>query len=97
SGTGSIVTYTPAAQYNGPDSFTFTATDGALESNVATVTITVTAVNDAPAAKENGPDSITFTASDASLTSNVATVTITVTAVNDAPVAANGTLTTLEE
>src|SRR5262249_22013356 len=42
------VTYTPAANYNGPDSFTFKANDGTVDSNVATVTITVDAVNDAP-------------------------------------------------
>jgi len=43
-------TYTPAASYNGSDSFTYQASDGTLVSNLATVTITVTAVNDAPAA-----------------------------------------------
>ncbi|MDQ1565217.1 MAG: large repetitive protein, partial [Actinomycetota bacterium] len=42
--------YTPAANYNGPDSFTFKANDGLADSNVATVTITVTPVNDAPVA-----------------------------------------------
>src|SRR5262249_28251185 len=50
SGTLPNVTYTPAANYNGADSFTFKANDGALDSNVATVAITVTAVNDAPVA-----------------------------------------------
>ena len=41
--------YTPTANYNGPDSFTYTASDAALAtSNVATVNLTVTAVNDAP-------------------------------------------------
>ncbi|MEA2422358.1 MAG: large repetitive protein, partial [Thermoleophilaceae bacterium] len=39
--------YTPAANYNGPDSFTYKANDGAADSNIATVNITVTAVNDA--------------------------------------------------
>jgi VCBS repeat-containing protein len=46
---GSFV-YTPDANYNGPDSFTYRASDGSLESNLATVTITVTAVNDTPTA-----------------------------------------------
>ncbi|HEX6027250.1 MAG TPA: hypothetical protein VFZ00_34945, partial [Solirubrobacter sp.] len=39
---------TPAANYNGPDSFTFKANDGAADSNVATVSITVRPVNDPP-------------------------------------------------
>ena len=41
-------TYTPAANFNGTDTFTYKANDGLADSNVATVTITVTAVNDAP-------------------------------------------------
>ena len=43
-------TYTPNANYNGTDSFTYRANDGSAHSNVATVTITVNAVNDAPVA-----------------------------------------------
>src|SRR4029453_1887873 len=50
SGIAPALTYTPAANYNGPDSFTFKANDGSVDSNVATVTITVTAVDDAPMA-----------------------------------------------
>jgi hypothetical protein len=34
-------TYTPTTGYEGPDSFTFKANDGTLDSNVATVSITV--------------------------------------------------------
>jgi VCBS repeat-containing protein len=41
-------TYTPNADFNGTDSFTYRASDGSADSNVATVTITVTPVNDAP-------------------------------------------------
>src|SRR5207245_4561965 len=41
-------TYTPASNYNGPDSFTYRASDGSLSSALATVTLTVNAVNDAP-------------------------------------------------
>ena len=48
SGTAPNVTYTATANYNGSDSFTFKANDGGLNSNVATVSITVNAVNDAP-------------------------------------------------
>ena len=43
-------TYTPAANYNGPDSFSYKANDGTVDSNVATVNLTVNAVNDAPIA-----------------------------------------------
>src|SRR5206468_6311838 len=42
--------YTPTADYNGPDSFTFQDGDGCLFSAAATVTITVSPVNDAPVA-----------------------------------------------
>ena len=40
--------YTPDANYNGPDSFTFMANDGLADSNVAAVALTVIPVNDAP-------------------------------------------------
>ena len=42
--------YTPDADYNGPDSFTFKANDGLADSNIATENLTVRAVNDAPVA-----------------------------------------------
>jgi large repetitive protein len=50
SGAPPNLTYTPEANYNGPDSFTYRASDGTTNSNVATVAITVTPVNDAPIA-----------------------------------------------
>lgn len=43
SGTAPDLTYTPAAGYTGSDSFTFTANDGTVDSNTATVSITVQA------------------------------------------------------
>ena len=59
SGTAPNVTYTPAPNYNGTDSFTFTVRDGQLESLPAIVSITVNPVNDRPVAV-NG--SVTTTA-----------------------------------
>ncbi len=42
--------YTPSLNYNGPDSFSYVANDGTLNSLTATVALTITAVNDAPVA-----------------------------------------------
>jgi alpha-tubulin suppressor-like RCC1 family protein len=50
SGTGSSRSYTPALNYNGPDSFSFTVNDGQLTSTAAVIAITVQPVNDAPVA-----------------------------------------------
>lgn len=44
SGTAPDLTYTPDVDYTGSDSFTFVANDGTVDSNVATVNITVNAV-----------------------------------------------------
>src|SRR5919107_1134019 len=53
SGRGANLTYTPADDYRGPDSFTFKANDGTTDSDPATVSIAVNAVNDAPVASED--------------------------------------------
>ena len=60
-------TYTPALNFTGIDTFTYTVSDGAL-SDVATVTITVTPVNDAPVA---GDDVAVTTEDTAVTTGNV--------------------------
>jgi len=71
SGTAPALTYTPSANYNGTDSFTFKASDSLLYSNTATVDITIAAMNDAPVAEnasigtnEDTQATITLVASD---------------------------------
>ena len=66
-------TYTPNANFNGSDSFTFKANDGIVDSNTATFNLTITEVNDAPTAVADSKSvaedgSLSFPASD--LTSN---------------------------
>jgi Ca2+-binding RTX toxin-like protein len=55
---GGNVVFTPAANYNGPASFTYTASDGQGGTSTATVTVNVASVNDAPVAAN---DSVTAT------------------------------------
>lgn len=45
-----VVTYTPAANFNGTADFTYTVSDGQGGTATGTVTVTVTAVDDAPVA-----------------------------------------------
>lgn len=75
SGTEPDLTYTPDNDYTGPDSFTFQALDGQMDSPAATVTLNVTAappVNTPPVANSQNvttdmdtPVGIVLTASDA--------------------------------
>ncbi|HET7696011.1 MAG TPA: choice-of-anchor tandem repeat GloVer-containing protein [Vicinamibacterales bacterium] len=55
SGSAPNYTYTPAADYSGPDSFTFKVNDGTSDSNVAAVTITVRPLDRAPISNPGGP------------------------------------------
>ncbi len=91
--TSGSFTYTPDLNANGIDTFTFKANDGANDSNIATVTISITAVNDAPVANsgafitnENTPGTGTLSATDVdspllvySIVSNGAKGTATIT------------------
>jgi hypothetical protein len=70
-GTAPNLTYTPASNYNGLDSFTFKVNDGIVDSATATVSITITPVNDPPVANpqsvttaRNTAKAITLTGSD---------------------------------
>lgn len=72
SGSAPNFTYTPAANYNGSDSFSFKVNDGVVDSTPATITLTITSVNDAPvalaqsvSATEDAAKAITLGATDA--------------------------------
>ncbi|MBI5735784.1 MAG: tandem-95 repeat protein, partial [Mycolicibacterium neoaurum] len=86
-------TYTPVLNYNGADSFTYTASDGTATSSVATVSITVSAVNDTPVAVGDAASTDEDTVLTGNVLSNDSDVdgnTLTASLV-DGP--ANGTLT----
>ena len=50
--------YTPNRDFNGSDSFTFKANDGALDSNVATVSLTIAPVEEPPVGPVNWTKSV---------------------------------------
>ena len=56
--------YTPEANWNGSDSFTYKANDGTTDGNEATVTITVNPVNDNPAVINLEDDVLNYTEGD---------------------------------
>ena len=72
-------TYEPDENYCGKDSFTYEANDGSLDSNTATVTITVACVNDPPEVTRVSLASQTVDYSD-----DIAPVTVEVTDIDDA-------------
>jgi endonuclease G len=92
SGSGATRTYTPAPDFNGTDSFTFTVASGSQTSGTATMTITVSEVNDAPVAVNdslgtNEDTALTFGAgslanNDAAGPANESTQTLTVSSVS---------------
>jgi hypothetical protein len=92
-GTAPNLTYLGFTNYFGPDSFQFQVNDGSLTSAVATVSISLTNVNDAPVATNNSISILEDTSTNLVLTaSDVEGASLTF-AILAAP--ANGTLTGL--
>lgn len=95
------ITYTPNADYNGPDTITYTVTDGNGGTATSTVSVTVNPVNDAPEAVDdtattpfNTPVTIAVLANDTDVDGDVLAVTGTPTTADGAVVVnADGTLT----
>ena len=94
---GSTVSYTPNANFNGTDSFTYAVDDGAGGTATATVTVTVTAVNNPPVAADDSATTNEDTAVTISVLANDTDVdgpTLTVSTVSGAAngaIANNGT------
>lgn len=90
-GTPPNLTYTPNQNFNGPDTFNFKANDGELDSNIATITINVSAVNDAPIV--SAPTSVTTNqGSTAPFTLGVSDVDVGANRVRVSLVVSHGTL-----
>jgi hypothetical protein len=80
------VTYTPAANYNGADSFVYQVCDTAGGCDVATVSLTVSAVNDPPVANddsavlpEDGAATVAVPSNDTDVEGNLDVTTVTIT------------------
>ena len=86
------VTYTPDANFHGTDSFTYRAYDGADYSDPATVTITVTPVNDAPVAVNDAATTPQDTPIIISVLSNDTDVDGDILAIDSFTQGANGTV-----
>ncbi|MCY1080691.1 Ig-like domain-containing protein [Archangium lansingense] len=81
-----VITYTPSADYNGEDVLTFRATNRKGQSAQATVTITITPVNDTPTlssvanqtiAEDSSTGDLAFTVGDVETAAGSLTVTAT--------------------
>lgn len=101
-GGGATTTYTPAANYNGGDSYTYTIGDGRGGSATATVTMTVSPVNDNPVAVNDqgsttSPNAVVLSvrSNDSDIDGNVLTVTaVTQPANGTAAISGGGTTVT---
>jgi hypothetical protein len=82
---GGVVRFTPTTNFNGGTTFTYTVTDGNGGTDTASVSVTVTAVNDAPSAsddafsvaKDSGATTLDVLANDSSSPDTGETLTVT--------------------
>jgi Bacterial Ig domain len=89
---GDQVTYVPNADFDGSDSFTFTVSDGTIQSDPATVTVTVDPVNDAPVATDDSDSTDEDSPVDVSVLANDSDVDGDALAVQDATDPADGSV-----
>ncbi|MEM7303532.1 MAG: Ig-like domain-containing protein, partial [Pseudomonadota bacterium] len=96
-GDGTTLSFVPAANYNGPASFTYTISDGNGGTDTAQINLNVMSVNDAPVALNDGP----FTTNEDTPVTLTPVVdndtdidgdTLTISAINGIPVAAGGSV-----
>ncbi len=94
------ITFTPAPNFNGPTTITYTISDGNGATTTATVAVTVSAVNDAPVANpssattpEDTPVTVPVLANDTDVDGDPLTVTAASAPNGTVTINANGTVT----
>jgi hypothetical protein len=94
------LTYTPATNYNGPDSFTFRINQNGIDSNIGTISIDVRAANDRPIAvsdqastQKGTPVAINVLSNDSDIDKQPLTISAVTHPANGTIATYNGTIT----